>query len=81
MNNSQCYEIDQPLSFAQQAPVSFWRTLLRAPASMMNTLLLWQERAAQRIHLASLNDHELRDIGLSRADVEREASLPFWRER
>jgi uncharacterized protein YjiS (DUF1127 family) len=26
-----------------------------------------------------LDDHLLHDIGLSRSDVEREASKPFWR--
>lgn len=81
MRNTHCYELDQPLSFAQQAPVSFWRSLLRAPARMIDTLLLWQERAAERAHLASLDDRALRDVGLSRVDVERESSLPFWRER
>ena len=43
------------------------------------TLLLWQDRARQRAHLASLDDRMLRDIGLSRADVTGEASKPFWR--
>ncbi len=43
------------------------------------TLVLWQDRARQRAHLASLDHRMLRDIGLSRADVVREASKPFWR--
>ncbi len=43
------------------------------------TLLLWQDRARQRAHLASLDHRMLRDIGLSRADVAGEASKPFWR--
>jgi uncharacterized protein YjiS (DUF1127 family) len=43
------------------------------------TLLTWLERARQRRHLLSLSDHMLRDIGLSRADVEGEAGKPFWR--
>ena len=81
MRNVHCYELDQPLSFAQQAPVSFWRTVLRAPAKMIDTLLLWQERVAERAHLASLDDRALRDVGLSRADVEHETSQPFWRGR
>jgi len=81
MRNVHCYDLDQPLSFAQQAPVSFWRTLLRAPAGMIDTILLWQERAEERTHLASLDDRALNDVGLSRADVEHEASLPFWRQR
>ena len=33
-----------------------------------------------RRHLASLNDHMLKDIGVSRADVEYEIRKPFWQE-
>jgi uncharacterized protein YjiS (DUF1127 family) len=39
----------------------------------------WRERARQRRHLAGLNDHILRDIGLTRGDVMAESSKPFWR--
>jgi uncharacterized protein YjiS (DUF1127 family) len=41
-------------------------------------LLIWRERAQQRRQLECLNDHMLRDIGLTRADVFAEASKPFW---
>ena len=33
----------------------------------------------ERSVLRSLDDAMLKDIGLSRADVEAEASKPFWR--
>jgi uncharacterized protein YjiS (DUF1127 family) len=45
----------------------------------VDLLLTWHERARQRRHLRSLGDYMLRDIGLSRADVEGEAGKPFWR--
>ena len=45
----------------------------------IDRLLVWVERAGQRHRLAELNDHMLRDIGLSRADVLAEATKPFWR--
>jgi hypothetical protein len=32
----------------------------------------------QRLHLEELDDHMLADIGLNRADAEREAARPFW---
>jgi uncharacterized protein YjiS (DUF1127 family) len=51
------------------------------PANVWRTLIVWQDRARQRHQLASLDDHLLRDMGLDRADVERETALPFWRER
>ncbi|HYD99329.1 MAG TPA: DUF1127 domain-containing protein [Alphaproteobacteria bacterium] len=37
------------------------------------------DRRRGRRHLATLTDDMLRDIGLSRADVESELSKPFWR--
>jgi uncharacterized protein YjiS (DUF1127 family) len=41
-------------------------------------LAQWQERARQRHHLQALDDRLLRDIGLSRADVEFESRKRFW---
>ena len=46
---------------------------------LLDLLLLWQGRATQRYHLAQLDDAMLKDIGLSRADADREAAKPFWR--
>ena len=42
-------------------------------------LAVWQARERQRHHLRELDDRLLRDMGISRADVEHEASKPFWR--
>jgi uncharacterized protein YjiS (DUF1127 family) len=36
-------------------------------------------RARERRDLAELSDHNLRDIGLTRHDVDLEISKPFWR--
>ena len=46
---------------------------------LFDTPFTWAERAAERRHLAQLDDHLLRDIGLNRADVEGVTSKPFWR--
>jgi uncharacterized protein YjiS (DUF1127 family) len=43
-------------------------------------VMSWLERVRQRRQLAQLSDHMLKDIGLSRADVEVELSKPFWRQ-
>jgi uncharacterized protein YjiS (DUF1127 family) len=45
----------------------------------LDRLLLWAERSGQRHQLAELNDHMLRDIGLTRADVMAETVKPFWK--
>ena len=42
-------------------------------------VLAWLDRARQRRQLQQLGDHMLKDIGLSRADVEAEVCKPFWR--
>ena len=47
-------------------------------ANLLNRALLWLEVRRQRRQLQSLSDAMLRDIGLSRADAERESTRPFW---
>jgi uncharacterized protein YjiS (DUF1127 family) len=37
------------------------------------------ERSCQRRTLRDLDDHLLRDIGVTREQAEREAQRPFWR--
>ncbi len=51
----------------------------RTLAALWETLCTWRARASQRRQLASLEDHQLKDMGISRADAEREAGKPFWR--
>ena len=60
-------------------PSTFLRRLAELPVRILDRLLTWQERAAERAHLASLDDHRLKDIGLSRAQADLEARKPFWR--
>jgi uncharacterized protein YjiS (DUF1127 family) len=48
--------------------------LLRA----IELLLGWQEVARQRRALLALDERLLKDLGITRADAEREASRPFW---
>ena len=42
------------------------------------TLQLWLERYRQRRALGGLNDHMLKDLGLSRSDAGRETGKRFW---
>jgi uncharacterized protein YjiS (DUF1127 family) len=43
------------------------------------TVALWMERGRSRRALAALGDHQLKDIGISRADAWQESEKPFWR--
>lgn len=49
-------------------------------ASLIEAPFIWLERAHGRRRLAEMDDHMLRDIGISRADAHQVASRPFWRE-
>ena len=50
----------------------------RTVTGLFDIVLKWQERAAQRSRLWSLDDRTLRDVGLTRDQIAREASKPFW---
>ncbi len=54
-------------------------TVINPSRNLLNTFKFWIERSHQRRQLAKLDDRMLKDIGLSRADVNREISKPFWR--
>jgi uncharacterized protein YjiS (DUF1127 family) len=43
------------------------------------TLAVWRERVRQRQALHDLDDRLLKDIGLTRDQVEAEWDKPFWR--
>jgi uncharacterized protein YjiS (DUF1127 family) len=40
----------------------------------------WSYRHRTRGHLYQMPDYMLRDIGVSRSEVEEEFSKPFWRD-
>lgn len=43
------------------------------------TLETWLLRWHRRRELGSLDDEQLNDVGIPRADAAREAGKPFWR--
>jgi uncharacterized protein YjiS (DUF1127 family) len=47
--------------------------------SIGRTLRLWRSRIRERRAFPVLDERELRDLRLSRWDVERELAKPFWR--
>lgn len=61
---------------ARDAAVSLAEVIVRSIYAAVRT---WQQRYELRRHLAELDDHLLRDIGLTRAQAAAEAAKPFWR--
>lgn len=52
-----------------------------SPMKAIPTLLLrWYKRIEERRQLLEMSDELLRDVGLSRDQVRREAAKPFWLE-
>ncbi|MGH6932811.1 MAG: DUF1127 domain-containing protein [Dongiaceae bacterium] len=68
------------LHHAAVQPEGFARRLCRAMAATLEQVQVWLDRSAQRRALEGLGDHLLKDLGLSRADVMREATKRFWQE-
>jgi uncharacterized protein YjiS (DUF1127 family) len=54
------------------------RMLFRWPVALVDRIFLWLERNRQRRQLHSLSNHMLKDLGLSRADVEHESAKHPW---
>ena len=87
MNKAQCTAIDTPLGAGSGAAIArsgstfggFLYRVLLLPLRVFEVLLVWQDRATQRHRLREMDGHQLKDIGLSAAEVYKEASLPFWR--
>ena len=51
-----------------------------ALAHIARTIALWFARRRQRRDLAELDEHLLKDIGVTREQAAREAAKPFWLE-
>jgi uncharacterized protein YjiS (DUF1127 family) len=57
---------------------SWGRRCLAAVTAIAATISFWRQRSRSRSLLATLDDHLLRDMGLSRVDAWRESDKPFW---
>ncbi len=79
MTDIQYSALERPAVGAPESTHVLATRLVRLPLAILQTLLVWQERARQRRQLASLDDRLLSDMGVSRAEAEHEAAIPFWR--
>jgi len=51
---------------------------LASVAAVFSTIALWRQRGCSRHVLATLDDHQLHDIGVTRAEARIESAKPFW---
>jgi len=58
---------------------SLWARAGAAAGGAVTRLMVWHDRVRERRALLGLNDLELSDIGISRADAGGEGDKPFWR--
>lgn len=68
------------ISVARRRQETLFARATGAIGNAFATLARWRSVRLQREHLASFDDRLLEDIGLTRADVEREYCKPFWRD-
>lgn len=71
---------ERPQDIVAPEAIGPLRLLAAIGAHAIGIVLTWFDRYRQRRALDSLNDYMLKDIGVSRADVDRETSKQFWRE-
>jgi len=58
---------------------SLWAQAGTIAGKVVTGLMVWHDRARERRALLGLNDLQLSDIGISRADAGGEGEKPFWR--
>lgn len=83
MQTQHCIDTIAPARIGRRHAIGIFvavrKTVSDAVVRVVDTLLVWQERARQRHQLASLDTHALKDVGLDPAAAAREAEKPFWR--
>ncbi|MBI3992043.1 MAG: DUF1127 domain-containing protein [Candidatus Lambdaproteobacteria bacterium] len=65
---------ERELEFAEIAPE------YATPHGLKGLLHVWAERIRGRRELEAMNERELLDIGVTRADAQMECRKPFWRK-
>jgi uncharacterized protein YjiS (DUF1127 family) len=66
------------LSDARHGNESWVARATRALDAVFEAMSRWNRRRRERNQLESLDDRMLKDIGLSRADIDRVFEKPFW---
>jgi len=56
------------------------KSILKTAKVVLQILNLWSKRKVERDQLKNLDERLLKDMGITRYDVDQEASKPFWRD-
>ncbi len=64
---------------ATETLITPFEKTFRFISSIPSYLDIWVQRATHRNQLSMLDDRLLHDIGLTRADADKEAKKPFWK--
>ncbi|MBL4614740.1 MAG: DUF1127 domain-containing protein [Magnetovibrio sp.] len=85
MDRYNCTNTISGTSLSSALPLSWhgWlddgkRLLIAEVKRTMYTLKQWSQRTRARRQLAKLDEHLLRDIGLTKRQVRQETSKAFW---
>jgi len=78
MQNTAFHKTAPALPGALDVSRDFAAALLRAPAAVFGRIVARQRRAEERAQLRKLTDHQLHDMGLTRAQVEAMARKARW---
>lgn len=54
-------------------------SFIQSVVKLNNIMSLWISRYRQRIQLAQLEPHVLKDLGLTQEQVYKESLKPFWK--
>jgi uncharacterized protein YjiS (DUF1127 family) len=72
--------VTNPLINCQCDQIQHTARISTAAQSLVRTLRLWRARIRERQAFPVLDERDLRDLRVSRWDVEHELAKPFWRE-
>ena len=72
--------LSHPCVATERTAPSIGKSLTGTVVWVLDLLVSWNERQRMRRRLEAMPDYMLRDMGISRVEVEREARKPFWTE-
>ena len=67
-------------SFSPLYDATSVRSFSEIVIGLVDTLLMWRERAGQRRFLAAADDRLLGDLGVGRGETTVETEKPLWRD-